>query len=67
MVPDRSPPNTPTVVKLTQELEEAKRERDQGKRDFAQLEDELQATQDELDQAQVDSAVSRAATWPKYK
>ena len=54
LVPGRRPPNTPTVVKLMQELEEVKRERDQGKRDFAQLEDELQATQDELDQAQVE-------------
>jgi len=52
LVPNRRPPDTPTVAKLMHELEVVRGERDQSKRERDQLEEEIQIVEVERDEAQ---------------
>ena len=50
LVPNRRPPDTPTVAKLMHELEVARGERDQSKRERDQLEEEIQIVEAKRDE-----------------
>ena len=59
LVPNRRPPDTPTVAKLMHELEVVRGERDQSKRERDQLEEEIQFVEEERDQAQLELGTAK--------